>query len=81
MITYDLMRYVCMIEYFNNGKVGEHKQNQEINLIAYILMRYICMIEYLNDGNTDYDTCMYNRIYHNSPTKGTNGHQVNEEEN
>ena len=54
------MRYVCMIEYFNNGKVGEPKQNQEINLIAY---------------------CMYNRIYHDSPTKGTNGHQVIEEEN
>ena len=52
------MRYVCMIEYFNNWNVGEPKQNQEINLIAY-----------------------YNRIYHDSPTKGTNGHQVIEEEN
>ena len=28
-----------MIEYFDNGKAGEPKQNEKINLIAY----YVCV--------------------------------------
>ena len=49
-----------MIEYFDNGKAGEPKQNEKINLIAYYIY-------------ADCDTCIYNKIYHDSPTKGTNG--------
>ena len=48
-----------MIEYFDNEKAGEPKQNENINLIAYC---------------ADYDTCIHNEISHDSPTKGTNGH-------
>ena len=50
------MRYICMIEYFDNGKAEEPKHNEIFNLISY------------------YDTCIYNRISHDSPTKGTNRH-------
>ena len=42
-----------MIEYFDNGKAGDPKQNEKI---------------------ADYHTCIYNKISHDSPTKGTNGH-------
>ena len=48
-----------MIEYLDNGNAGEPKQNEKINLIAFC---------------ADYDTCIYNKISHDSSTKGTNGH-------